>query len=267
MPVRGDPSLVDLLGRLAAVEQRVRAAVAARRATDPDPDDAFRGLYLSDEHVDTLLRRPPTSPDATPTNPPRDPPARAAGESVPRLAELAGRLGLTPLDVDILLVALAPDLDARFEKLYGYLHDDVTRRRASPGLVLELCGRSPLDAAARARCTAAGPLVAAGLLVVEEPERPFLTRSLRVPDRIAGHLLGDDRPAPALAAALADAPDVGGSAVARLAEVLRDGPGRLAYLRTGPGADGLAVAASATRRAGRPLLALDLPLPGRPGDP
>ena len=36
-----------------------------------------------------------------------------------------------------------PDLDARFELLYGYLHDDVTRRRASIGLALELAAPSP----------------------------------------------------------------------------------------------------------------------------
>ena len=42
------------------------------------------------------------------------------------------------MDLELLLVALAPDLDPRFERLYGYLHDDVSRRRASVGLALEL---------------------------------------------------------------------------------------------------------------------------------
>ena len=55
-------------------------------------------------------------------------------------AASAQAFALDPLDVDLLLVALAPDLDARFERLYGYLHDDVTRRRASIGLALELVG-------------------------------------------------------------------------------------------------------------------------------
>ena len=32
--------------RMAGLERRIRAAVAARRATDPNPDDPFRGLYL-----------------------------------------------------------------------------------------------------------------------------------------------------------------------------------------------------------------------------
>ena len=48
-------------------------------------------------------------------------------------------------------IAAAPDLDARFEKAYGYLHDDVTRRRASIGLALELCGASLLSGGERDR--------------------------------------------------------------------------------------------------------------------
>ena len=50
-----------------------------------------------------------------------------------RLRRLARDAGLTPLDVELLLIALLPDLDTRFERLYGYLNDDVTRRRASVG--------------------------------------------------------------------------------------------------------------------------------------
>ncbi len=37
-------------------------------------------------------------------------------------------------------------------------------------------------------------LRALALLEVEEPERPFLSRSLRVPGRLVAHLLGDDTP-------------------------------------------------------------------------
>ena len=50
-----DPSLGYLFGRLAIVEERVRAAVERRRADDPDPNDRFRGLYISDAQVDGLL--------------------------------------------------------------------------------------------------------------------------------------------------------------------------------------------------------------------
>lgn len=120
--------------RLRVVEERVREAVAIRRALDPDPDDPYRGQFLTPETVARVLDEghrpaPPTlpGPDAPPPGSP--------------LAVLAARFALAPLDLDLLLVALAPDLDTRFERLYGYLNDDLTRRRPTVGLALELCGQ------------------------------------------------------------------------------------------------------------------------------
>ena len=67
---------------------------------------------------------------------------RALGDPPPAeftLREL-GVHHLRGLSPETLFQAVAPDLDSRFERLYGYLHDDVTRRRASIGLALELAG-------------------------------------------------------------------------------------------------------------------------------
>lgn len=71
MTTAGDPNLRHLLARAVAVEQRIRRAVEARQLTDPDPDDAFRGLYLTDENIARLLDEnearafPYPVPDAT----------------------------------------------------------------------------------------------------------------------------------------------------------------------------------------------------------
>lgn len=54
-PPSPDPSLRHLLDRAVLIEQRVRRAVHARQQTDPAPDDAFRGLYLTDETIHHLL--------------------------------------------------------------------------------------------------------------------------------------------------------------------------------------------------------------------
>src|SRR2546430_16931284 len=61
-----DPSLIHVLRRLELIEARVRAAVARRRATDPETGDRFRGLYISQGHVDRLLagKSVPAAPDA-----------------------------------------------------------------------------------------------------------------------------------------------------------------------------------------------------------
>jgi hypothetical protein len=99
--------------------------------------------------------------------------------------------------------------------------------------------------------------VAGGLLVVEDTERPFLTRALRVPDRVAGHLVGDDTTDP-LVAALEVTPsdrDLAGSAT--LERGLRAGA-RLAYVRERIGTAPLTVAARALARLGPPPVVIDL---------
>ena len=260
-----DPGLRHLLGRAVLVERRVRRAVHARQRTDPAPDDPFRGLYLSDETVNRLLdaHRPAAAPD------PADAELLAATESAAeasaahgaptRLHALGRDLGLTALDTEILLIALLPDLDERFEQFYGYLNDDVTRRRPTVGLALSLCGVPPADAGARARLGAEAPLRDHGLLLVEDAERPFLARSLRVPDRVTAHLLGDDTPAPRVAdllTPLRPAPaDIGDPGP--LARSLAGGL-PLAYLREDAGGAGAALAAAALHRAGRGVLGVDL---------
>ncbi|MFG2175667.1 ATP-binding protein [Streptomyces niveus] len=245
-------SLRYLLARAVTVEQRVRRAVEARRATDPDPDDAFRGLYLTEENVARLL----DEEESRSFPPIDDKPMEDLTSS--RLTTLATEFGLTPLDIEILLIALVPDLDDRFEAFYGYLNDDVTRRRPSIGLALGLCGSTPADHAARARLAARSPLRAGGLLLVEDLERPFLSRALRVPDRVTAHLLGDDTPDPRLADLMAPWQAVRGVGdPAPLAAVLADGV-RLAYLSEDQGGAGTTLAASALTAAGLGVLGLDL---------
>ena len=110
---------------------------------------------------------------------------------------LAAAFGLSQIDVDLLVIALAADLDPRFERFFGYLNDDVGRRRPSIAVALELCGVPLTSAADRARLIS-GPLVSGGLVIVEDEERPLPGRAVRVPDRVVGHLLGDDTPDRAL---------------------------------------------------------------------
>ena len=76
-------SLAHVLGRLAALEAAVQAAVEARRAADPGIDDPFRGLYLGDDDVDRVLAGTPRAaragaaePGATRPRRPRTPTRR-----------------------------------------------------------------------------------------------------------------------------------------------------------------------------------------------
>jgi hypothetical protein len=265
------PSASYLLARLSIVEGRVRALVSSRRHDDPSPDDPFRGLYISDEQVDLILTSGAVSrvvdwDDESALESLEDEAAEMEdGGTRVRLRTVAARTGLDPLDVDLLLIALAPDLDVRFERLYGYLNDDVSRRRATVSLAIELAGTSPWSANARQRLSPDGPLVVNGLVAIEDTDRPFLSRGLRVPDRVAAHLLGGDRADSSVAHLLArPASCPAGPLTASLAGVLDQGV-RLVYLREKAGSSSASLAAAALERSGRPAVVVDLDHLG-PGD-
>jgi hypothetical protein len=167
---------------LEGLRERVRAAVRAAGGGDDPAVDPFRGLFISPERAEELATV--VSPQFEQSIPPLPDDA---------LGELAARLDLDVIGLDIIMIAAAPDLDPRYEQLYGYLNDDVTRRRATTSLALRLTGSDITDPVARRRFEPDAPLRSLGLVVVDEPDRPFGSRSLRVPDRVIAALLGDDR--------------------------------------------------------------------------
>ncbi|MFI5733396.1 ATP-binding protein [Kribbella sp. NPDC051587] len=252
--------LRHLLGRLSLVEDRVRVLVELRRRTDPAPDDAFRGLYLSPAVIDGILAGRPTSPpDLTDRLAAVEAEADAAevDGSTPRLRRLVHAFGLTELDTEILLTVLAPDLDARFEQLYGYLNDDVSQRRATARLVFDLLGVPAADPLARGRFDVSAPLMAGGLIEIESPTRPFLGRALRVPDPVTAYLVGGYATEPLLLDVTVPAPlIVYGELEERIVRGLQ--PGRPVYLRDRPGSAGPGLTAAAFSKLDLGVLALDL---------
>ena len=248
-----------LLGRAVLVEERIRALVAHRRRHDPAPDDPFRGLYLSDEVVDALLGHTPPPPELSSAGlaelERRADASEDGGEKL-RLRSLERAASLSPADLELLVICLLPDLDSRFERLYGYLNDDVTRRRATIGLALELSGLSPLDSTARARLAPGAPLVDSSLILIEDADRPFLTRGIRVPDRVTAHLLGDDMLDPAAAEVLIEPRGHRCPESAELSHAFQSGQ-RLCYVRDSVGGAGAAVATDALQNAGWRILHCD----------
>jgi hypothetical protein len=189
-----------------------------------------------------------------------------------RLPELAQAFGLTPFDTDVVLICLAPELDQGYERLYGYLHDDVTRRQPTIGLVLNLlCPDISAKAAARMRLTSAAPVLRHHLVLLrEEPgDASVLDSGLRLDPRVARFLLGDDAVDEQLAQyATVATPDAGvGDLVfpavfqrrlAGLAEqMLAAGPsgsGPVLYFQGPYGAGKRTAARACSQTLGRPLL-------------
>src|SRR5690606_14042212 len=226
-----------------------------------------------DEHVDRLLAG---APSAVPPPDPQAAAALAAAEEAADRAEAAGAdirlrrlaraFGLDELDLELLLVALAPDLDVRFERFYGYLNDDVTRRRATTALALELCGVPPGSGPGRRRLGPEGALVRGGLVRLEDTDRPFVARGLVVADRVVGQLVGGDTRDPLVAGIVLRAGSRGPGWAGALGEqpgvgVLAGGSAAgapLVHVRERSGAAGVAAAVAALAAVGHDAVVVDL---------
>ena len=174
------------LSPLRALDLCLQQAVAQfRAAANADfQADPMRGLYISEAEIDDLLDRG--------SGPDRQSSAHRARLSVvaDNLARVGYRLGLDPLDLDLVLVCLAPDLSSRYERLIAYLQDDATRRRPSLELLERLLDRDVVASAAR--------LLRTGILtrVVDDRagQASWLSNALRVDEHIVEYVCGSDAP-------------------------------------------------------------------------
>jgi hypothetical protein len=166
-----------------------RAVLAGRPSAAPAPSQEYRGLVISEGEIDQMLegldfmgehwRREASQQEAVRPLDEKLAELRAAidarraatGPDGPRLTlpYLAQQFGLSEAEVDMLLVALAPELEPRYDVLYSYLQDDVTRRRPSVNLTLNLICRSEREKLFARRLLSPGaPLLHYQLLHLEE---------------------------------------------------------------------------------------------------
>jgi hypothetical protein len=223
--------------------------------------DELRGLYISDEQVDALLRE--RLGDSTP-----DPvaalseraqafaPSLAANAA---LAALAGRLGLAAAEIDVILLALAPELDLRYETLYAYLNNDSGRRHLTVDLALRmLAAARPGATPRRGDFSPDAPLSSSGAIdwIPDAVPRSSLQR---------GFLL-----APLVAQALMDLPlrdpgwpspvrwmtsqDLGLASEGTRAALMALAPAPILLIGGAPRPDRTAAAAHWARLCGRPAL-------------
>jgi hypothetical protein len=212
-----DLSLAHLQAELARLDVRIQREVRRWQLAGQDPTDTFRGLKISDEEAQGLLARPFGASwgqtvdlgDEAEAYAAAETEAAEAAEAIVALAKAQGQTlrlnhlaracGLAPFELEAFLVCLAPMLDMRYERLYGYLQDDVTRRRASVNLILDLlCEPGAERLLQLARFAEDAPLFANGLLErVAEPngvQPSLLAQALTADEAIVAWLLGEYRP-------------------------------------------------------------------------
>jgi SpoVK/Ycf46/Vps4 family AAA+-type ATPase len=200
---------LDLLIRLKLLRQH--------RRQPTNPLDQFRGLVVTETEVESLLSAADDPADEGEFDESkaeeeslalvlaafeqqiaeRRELSRQAGTHL-SLAQLDALFQLTPFQQNVLLLALAPQLDRKYEKLYAYLQDDVTRKAPTVDLAMNLfLNTSDQRLEARSAFDPGAALLRFKLLQVPENETettPLLTRQLKLDDRMVNFFL--DRPRP-----------------------------------------------------------------------
>ncbi len=207
------------LALLARLDVWLQREVIRFRLTLPEQqDEEYRGLYISDQEVDGLLKSQlPVQSSGQPIKLSEEAQrsldqASAAIDSritslkeqaqaarqVLRFDRLLELFGLSEIERQILLICLAPELDLKYERLYAYLQDDVTKKRPTLDLVMRLlCPTMQERLNVRGALDPGSALLDWELLTLHDDpgaRRPSLpARYLKIDDRIARYLLGGDQ--------------------------------------------------------------------------
>lgn len=173
-----------------------------RRTQKNSQLDLLQGLVLSEQEIVDILRAPPgteqklnTNEDPKQLNSIRERITQRNG-SAPQSAPLVQLSELFQLDRNeelCLLLCLAPEIDARYSRVFAFLQDDVTRKQPSVELMLRLLCEDVQESLVRRGLFSSGAaLLRNRLLNFAQPsdrQLPLPQRSLKIDDRIAAFLL------------------------------------------------------------------------------
>ena len=185
------------------------------------------------------------------------------------LGILHGALNLTWLELETVLLCLAPELDAKYQIAFGVLNDDMGRRAPTLGLICRMLG-APL--AVRTELESSGRLTRWRLLA-SGAVLPHADEPLRLDPALISWLLGVEGALTAdarLASMTRSEPWPGGAWMTRPADLMEierlskrfheSEPGRRWLALSGEDADGWrAIVEAGAERAGTPLILVTAP--------
>lgn len=189
-------TLLHLQAALQQADILLQKATARADATGFDAGDALRGLVVRPDEAQAIIEQMPL--DSLWVNDNGDAQDTGLPPIIPDENQLFKRLieafNLSELDAYIILLALAPELDRRYERIFGYLQDDVTLRFPTVNLMMHLLGETINQRfQVWERLQAHMPLRKNFLLSIDKPEhRPnsaFINYIIKLDPRIVSYLL------------------------------------------------------------------------------
>ncbi|MEZ4868526.1 MAG: ATP-binding protein [Caldilineaceae bacterium] len=214
----GARHLHHLEAELKRIDLLLRREVRRWVLAGQDPNDDYRGMYVTRDEVLQLLDHPfgmswgqsivlPPAEETDFAAAIREATRQVEASAAPAsetgqcsaLRQIADAFALNRTALDIFLLCLAPAIDTKYERLYGYLQDNVVRRRPTVRLLLDILGKPGLERLALAAyLTEDAPLFQYGLLeyITEAPPNNmhWINQTVQVDEAVVAWLLGYYQP-------------------------------------------------------------------------
>lgn len=203
-------NLDHLKGELDRIDHLVFTLFDGWKAQNAGTDPDLLGLCITDHEIESIINRQNLVRNTevhdegnVRTGVPEEDNAQDALQRagiIPgcsRLTRLAELFQLSETEVDILLVCLALEFDLKYEKIYAYLQNDVTKKNPTVDLVMKiLFPGNDRRLPAWDLFSSESSLIYYRLIRFIKPdpqaEIPLLQRALKVDERIIRYILGSD---------------------------------------------------------------------------
>jgi SpoVK/Ycf46/Vps4 family AAA+-type ATPase len=207
-------NLEYLLDELSRIDQLIHIYLERVRVDLPGSVDEFMGLYVSEDEIQNLQKSPGFGAGPKILSDARLEEIEEIRRDINnrkleslkngrelRLHTLSELFNLDTFEIDVLLIGLAPELDLKYEKIYSYLQNDVTKKRPAVDLALNmLCPTIAAKLKSRAYFSPAAPLLKNQLIYLTgneangypEGQQSLISSFIKVDERIINFLLGFD---------------------------------------------------------------------------
>ena len=202
-------SLDHLAAEFAHLDLLLRREVLRwRRGLPKQSQDVFKTVYITDDEIDQLVEDPANPQPADHSQLEAiDAAVIADRAEIERRKEVSLKRGvflslpqltklfrLTPSEEQIVMICLAPEFELKYERIYAYLQDDISRRRVTVDLILRLlCSTADERVRFRTLFSPQSILFGSHILRFHDADQQHLpARTIKLDDQISNFLLGID---------------------------------------------------------------------------
>lgn len=209
-PLSYDDSFDHLYDELGLLNLRLLRELRIRKNLNHETQDATKGFFVTEEEVLSILQSSAGMESIKMNAPEIDSIDKTIEELSSEIAakisntgsnveffplvRLSRVFGLTPFELGALIIAIAPEIDRRYERVYGYFNDDITKKAPSVDLAFDLLCPDTRDKMAAWRFFSQdAPLVYFDLIHLTDAQKEggSLSSGFRLDERIRSFIAGN----------------------------------------------------------------------------